>query len=67
MSNTVGCGEKTLQGAGGEIRSPGYPLPYPDVVECVWTIKVEHDMTIVLNFLELDLGPNGESDSQYKK
>lgn len=54
------CGDTFLRGAGGEITSPGYPSPYPGHARCVWTIKVEPEMTVVLNFIELDLGPSGK-------
>lgn len=57
--NREGCGARSVTGPGGELTSIGYPELYPPDVECVWTIKVSYDRTIVINFLELDLGDNG--------
>ena len=50
------CGERYIKyEVGGEIRSPGYPGPYPEKVECTWMIRVQNDQKIILNFIDLDL------------
>ncbi|KAF7256399.1 hypothetical protein EG68_08566 [Paragonimus skrjabini miyazakii] len=38
--------------------SPNYPDDYPDNLMCSWTIEVEQDKQIQLEFLRFQLGPD---------
>ena len=60
---TAGCGTDLLTGPGGEITSPAFPQPYGTNVHCAWTIRVQHFMNIVLNFVNFDLGHDGQTRS----
>ena len=55
------CGPKVIRGPGGVLTSPNYPHAFPDNVECTWMIRVKNHQRILLNFLNLDIGPSGES------
>ena len=65
--NHPSCGPDYITGVGGEITSPGYPKVYEPDVECTWMLRVEDDMFILLNFIDLDLGQSGRLISrQYR-
>ena len=65
--NHPSCGPDYVTGVGGEITSPGYPNVYEPDVECTWMLRVEDDMFILLNFIDLDLGQSGRFTSrQYR-
>ncbi|XP_065639868.1 cubilin isoform X2 [Hydra vulgaris] len=49
-----------FQGRYGEIKSPDYPLEYPDNLGCVWTIKTSENFRIELNFLDFELEKSAE-------
>lgn len=55
------CGNGFILGQGGEISSPGFPLPYEDNIECTWMIRVDYNRHVLIHFLELDMGQAGES------
>lgn len=47
------CGGQ-LTAKNGQIQSPNYPMPY-SISNCEWTIEVEANHKIILNFLRFDL------------
>uniref|UniRef100_U3KLX7 Cubilin n=1 Tax=Oryctolagus cuniculus TaxID=9986 RepID=U3KLX7_RABIT len=49
-----GCGG-IFQAPNGEIHSPNYPNPYMNDIACFWTIRVEKNHRILLNFTDFDL------------
>ncbi len=59
-TSNASCGSDYITGVGGEITTPGYPLPFEPRLSCTWMIRVKYDELILLNMLELDLGTNGE-------
>ena len=48
-----------VDGVGGELKSPGYPSPYKPNLDQTWMIKVDPGEHILINFLDLDVGKNG--------
>ncbi|XP_040824205.1 cubilin [Ochotona curzoniae] len=49
-----GCGG-TFHAPNGEIHSPNYPSPYMNNTACLWTIQVEKNHRVLLNFTDFDL------------
>ncbi|KER19990.1 hypothetical protein T265_15415, partial [Opisthorchis viverrini] len=41
------CGE-VLEGESGEFRSPGYPVAYPDNLNCTWTIYKPRGLSVLV-------------------
>ncbi|EDO41795.1 predicted protein, partial [Nematostella vectensis] len=39
----------------GVIFSPLWPLPYPDDVDCIWTVSVRDDQNIKLSMYDFDV------------
>ena len=50
------CGG-VLRALYGVIKSPNYPFPYPDYLDCVCIIILERDSDIRIKFLAFDLPP----------
>lgn len=50
----AGCGG-IFQAPNGEIHSPNYPNPFMNNIACFWTIRVEKNHRILLNFTDFDL------------
>ena len=46
----------------GMVASPLYPNTYPDDVDCIYTIIQPNGTIILMNFLNLDIGPEYSSD-----
>lgn len=59
--SSPGCGPSYQSGLGGQITSPEYPNAFPPNAQCTWTIRVDHQKKIVLNFIGMKLGDSGES------
>nr|KAG5712034.1 hypothetical protein BaRGS_020760 [Batillaria attramentaria] len=43
----------------GEIASPAWPLQYPPLLDCTWTIRAPLDAQVVLQFSAIDLDGQG--------
>ncbi|KAJ7392946.1 hypothetical protein OS493_008187 [Desmophyllum pertusum] len=63
-SNDVQCGGD-LTADSGVIKSPRYPVRYPDEVNCEWKIVVDDGSRITLTFVDFEVEPsnNCEYDS----
>ena len=55
---------KVLTDANGTIKSPNFPLPYPDQTYCVWIILLEKISKIKIQVLAFDLSPYGEDGDE---
>ena len=58
-NNSKSCTSEYISGVGGELKSPGYPKPYGANLDQTWMIKVDPGEHILINFLDLDMGNNG--------
>ena len=54
----------SLNGTSGTFFSPGYPVPYPRYVYCIWTISVPAGKAVKLKFEDLDLETTSDSCNQ---
>lgn len=45
------CGHAEIVGNGSILGSPNYPRPYPDHIDCAWTITVEKDKKILVRLI----------------
>ncbi|XP_075164329.1 cubilin [Haematobia irritans] len=45
----------TLKGRKGEFKSPGYPKPYANNLECLWVIETQPGRGIQLTVIDLDV------------
>ena len=48
------CGFNNITGEGGLISSPYYPKIFPSPIECAWTITVDREKKILINFKDLN-------------
>lgn len=56
LSLLEGCGVSQVDNTRhGNIFSPRWPLPYPDYVDCVWTVRARKDLEVKLIFFDFDL------------
>ncbi|KAH3723723.1 cubilin-like [Dreissena polymorpha] len=53
--STIGCGEGYLTGSGGDIRSPGFPGPYPAEAGCTWVLQVLPMQRILVTIIALQI------------
>ena len=58
---------KVLKAPNGTIKSPNFPLPYPDNSSCVWIVTLEQEMYIDIEVVALDLPPASETLMNYLK
>ena len=49
---TVPCPSQVVTSPSGVLTSPGYPNPYPPLVQCDHTIRLPEGYRIILDFLE---------------
>jgi len=54
ITSTQLCGFSNITGEGGLISSPNYPKIFPLTIECAWTITVDKDKKILINFKDLN-------------
>ncbi|XP_046459698.1 cubilin-like [Daphnia pulex] len=45
-----------LEGTSGTIKSPNYPMPYPHLTDCRWTISVKPASKVFFSFFETQQG-----------
>lgn len=60
----VQCGGQLIS-PDGIIQSPNYPLAYPPLSNCQWTIQVERNHKILLDFIRFDLENNSNCLTDY--
>ncbi|XP_024214976.1 cubilin [Halyomorpha halys] len=54
-----------LIGLNGVIRSPNHPDPYPNNVECVWTLNAPPGSTMLFEFTKFDLQKSDSCNEDY--